>query len=137
MATEQWIESASRDRKPAVGDNFMVRDAVLVMPQTAREAELEELRNARRCVLRYAFADADQVLDILGLDPLTDAERAAGPLPKPEPEAKPRPARTPQATPTRPPTRRRRQPYKQCVGCHEVKPADQFKGRSYRCRDCS
>lgn len=138
MATGEWIESASRQPKPLVDDAFMRRDAVLVMPPTEREAALEELRNARRTVLRYAFDDADHVLDILGLDPLTDAEKAAGPLPKPkpDPEAKPRPS-TPQAAPKRPPTRRRRQPYKQCVGCHNIKPADQFKGRSYRCRDCA
>jgi hypothetical protein len=78
---------------------------------------------------------ADEILTILGLDPRTDAELAAGPLPKPKTE--PRPDRTPSPARKRPPTRRRRQAYKQCVGCREVKPTNEFKGRSYRCRECA
>lgn len=129
-----WIDSAARKPTPAIGDDGMHRDAILAMPAGEREAAIAELARARRCVLRYGYEHADEILPILGLSPLTDDERAAGPLPKPEP-APVRPAAAPK------PRRRRRKPrragtYKQCVGCRSTKPADEFPPRSYRCHIC-
>lgn len=129
-----WIDSASIQRTAPIGCDGMHRDAILALPATEREAALAELVRARRCVLRYGYEHADEILPMLGLDPLTDAEAAAGPLPKPK--TKPAQARPP-ALRLRPPARPRRQPYKECVGCHEIKPAGAFKGRSYRCRECA
>lgn len=64
-----WIDSASIQRTAPIGCDGMHRDAILALPATEREAALAELVRARRCVLRYGYEHADEVLAMLDLEP--------------------------------------------------------------------
>lgn len=113
MASTAWIESAARERKPAIGTGMEGNyQHTLVMARADEQREARDRVLAARTVQRLGREHAGELLDMLGLTP-----------------APPAPAR-PQAK-------------KLCSTCNNRKPASEFyprlsarDGLCSQCRTC-